>query len=147
MKKAIANLGKDLELPKISDDSKKTLDDLPTRTVSQIVDVGASTKVSKATNYAADKFQGQNIMRYNLLMAQNVSITVPCNTDLRAGDIIKCRFPKISREDKGEFDRETSGKYLIKDLCHHFEAKRSFTSMTLVRDTFGSSFLGVSGGS
>ena len=147
LKKAIANLGKDLELPKISDDSKKTLDDLRTRTVSQIVDVGASTKVSKATNYAADKFQGQNIMRYNLLMAQNVSITVPCNTDLRAGDIIKCRFPKISREDKGEFDRETSGKYLIKDLCHHFEAKRSFTSMTLVRDTFGSSFLGVSGGS
>ena len=80
-------------------------------------------------------------------MAQNFSITVTCNTDLRAGYIIKCRFPKISREDEGEFDRETSGKYLIKDLCHHFEAKRSFTSMTLVRDTFGSSFLGVSGGS
>ena len=30
-----------------------------------------------------------------------------------------------------------NGKYIIKELCHHFEAKRSFTSMTLVRDTFG----------
>ena len=38
--KVIANLGKDLELPKISDESDKTLDELPTRVVSSIVDVG-----------------------------------------------------------------------------------------------------------
>ena len=70
-------------------------------------------------------------------MTQSVSMMVPCNTDLKAGDIITCEFPKISREDKNEVDPETSGKYLIKELCHHFEAKRSFTSMKLVRDTFG----------
>ena len=132
------NLGtKELQLPKISDDSKLTLDQLPTRTVSQIVDVGASTTVSKDDNYPADKYQGQNVVRYNLLMTQSVSMTVPCNTDLKAGDIITCLFPKISREDKNEYDSEESGKYMIKELCHHFEAKRSFTSMTLVRDTYG----------
>ncbi|MAL15702.1 MAG: hypothetical protein CL554_20050 [Algoriphagus sp.] len=132
------NLGtKELQLPKISDDSKLTLDQLPTRTVSQIVDIGASTTVSKDDNYPADKYQGQNVVRYNLLMTQSVSMTVPCNTDLKAGDIITCRFPKISREDKNEYDPEESGKYMIKELCHHFEAKRSFTSMTLVRDTYG----------
>ena len=132
------NLGtKELQLPKISDDSKLTLDQLPTRAVSQIVDVGASTTVSKDDNYPADKYQGQNVVRYNLLMTQSVSMTVPCNTDLKAGDIITCLFPKISREDKNEYDSEESGKYMIKELCHHFEAKRSFTSMTLVRDTYG----------
>jgi len=132
------NLGtKELQLPKISDDSKLTLDQLPTRTVSQIVDVGASTTISKDDNYPADKYQGQNVVRYNLLMTQSVSMTVPCNTDLKAGDIITCLFPKISREDKNEYDSEESGKYMIKELCHHFEAKRSFTSMTLVRDTYG----------
>ena len=132
------NLGtKELQLPKISDDSKLTLDQLPTRVVSQIVDVGASTTVSKDDNYPADKYQGQNVVRYNLLMTQSVSMTVPCNTDLKAGDIITCLFPKISREDKNEYDSEESGKYMIKELCHHFEAKRSFTSMTLVRDTYG----------
>ncbi len=135
--KKISNLGRDLELPKISEESDLTLDDLPTRVVSQIVDVGASTTISKKTNYGPEKYQGQNIVRYNLLMIQNVSMIVPCNTDLKAGDIITCKFPKISREDTNEFDQETSGKYLIKELCHHFEAKRSFTSMTLVRDTFG----------
>ncbi len=137
LRKVISNLGRDLELPKISDESNLTLDDLPTRTVSQITDIGSTTKISKAENYAAEKFQGQNILRYNLLMTQSISMMVPCNTDLRAGDVITCKFPKISREDKNEIDRETSGKYLIKELCHHFEAKRSFTSMTLVRDTFG----------
>tara|TARA_B000000532_G_scaffold48524_1_gene36779 strand:- start:29 stop:1369 length:1341 start_codon:yes stop_codon:yes gene_type:complete len=137
-KEGIKNLGKDLELPKISDDSNLTLDQLPTRTVSQIVDVGATVGVSTDTNYSPEEYQGQNIVRYNLLMTQNISMMVPCNTDLKAGDIITCEFPKISREDKNEIDQETSGKYMIKELCHHFEAKRSFTSMTLVRDTFGS---------
>ena len=136
-KEGIKNLGKDLELPKISDDSNLTLDQLPTRTVSQIVDVGATVGVSTDTNYSPEEYQGQNIVRYNLLMTQSLSMTVPCNTDLRAGDIITCEFPKISREGKNDIDQETSGKYMIKELCHHFEAKRSFTSMTLVRDTFG----------
>ena len=136
-KEGIKNLGKDLELPKISDDSNLTLDQLPTRTVSQIVDVGAAVGISTDTNYSPEEYQGQNIVRYNLLMTQNISMMVPCNTDLKAGDIITCEFPKISREDKNDIDQETSGKYMIKELCHHFEAKRSFTSMTLVRDTYG----------
>tara|TARA_S200000501_G_scaffold275589_2_gene259398 strand:- start:2829 stop:4160 length:1332 start_codon:yes stop_codon:yes gene_type:complete len=136
-KEGIKNLGRDLELPKISDDASQTLDQLPTRTVSQIIDVGATVGVSTNLNYSPEEYQGQNIVRYNLLMTQSLSMTVPCNTNLRAGDVITCRFPKISREDSTEFDQETGGKYLIKELCHHFEAKRSFTSMTLVRDTFG----------
>ena len=134
----MSNLGTNkLELPKISDDSNISLDQLPTRVVSQIVDVGASSEISKRDNYAPDKYQGQNIVRYNLLMTQSLSMMVPCNTDLRAGDVITCEFPKISREDSSEIDSETSGKYMIKELCHHFEAKRSFTSLRLVRDTYG----------
>ena len=50
-KEGIKNLGKDLELPKISDDSNLTLDQLPTRTVSQIVDVGATVGLSTDSNY------------------------------------------------------------------------------------------------
>ena len=77
------------------------------------------------------------LLRYNLLLTQLLSITVPCNTDLRAGDIITCQFPKVSRQDSERFDEETSGKYIIKELCHHFDPDRSFTSMKLVRDSFG----------
>ena len=37
----------------------------------------------------------------------------------------------------GGLDEHTSGKYLILHLCHHFDTERSFTSMTLARDTYG----------
>ena len=76
--------------------------------------------------------------RYNLLLSSQVlNIEVPCNVKLQVGDIIKCDFPRLREGRADEVDQSSSGKYLIKELCHHFEAKRSFTSMTLVRDTFG----------
>ena len=64
-------------------------------------------------------------------------MTVPLNSNLMAGDIIKCLFPKNTYQDGKEFDQEMSGLYMIKELCHHFDQDQSLTSMTLVRDTFG----------
>ena len=34
-------------------------------------------------------------------------------------------------------DEQQSGNYLILNLCHHFMDRRSITSLTLVRDTYG----------
>ena len=36
-----------------------------------------------------------------------------------------------------EKDKQQSGYYMIKSLCHHFDPNQSLTSMTLIRDTFG----------
>jgi hypothetical protein len=62
---------------------------------------------------------------------------VPSNTNLHAGDLIECEFPKIASGKAKEFDQEQSGLYMIKELCHHFDTNGSYTSMTLIRDTFG----------
>jgi hypothetical protein len=56
---------------------------------------------------------------------------------LRAGDIIECQFPKTTISKKKEFDQEQSGLYMIKALCHHFDTTGSYTSLKLIRDTFG----------
>ena len=134
----IDKLGNKVVLPRISEESDKTLSDVPSRLFSQVIDRGTiDPDSSKERNADPTKYQAQSTMRYNLLMTQLLSITVPCNTDLRAGDIITCQFPKVSREDGERFDEETSGKYIIKELCHHFDPDRSFTSMKLVRDSFG----------
>ena len=134
----IDKLGNKIILPKISDEAEKTLSDIPSRVFSTVVDHGTlDPNVSKDENSDPTKNLAQAAMRYNVLTSQLLSITVPCNTDLRAGDIITCKFPKISREDSERFDSETSGKYLIRELCHHFDPDRSFTSMKLVRDSFG----------
>lgn len=92
---------------------------------------------SDKQNYDPKFHQSQSLMRYNTLLTQTINIIVPSNTNLRAGDVIECNFPKISQSDKKEFDREQSGRYLIKELCHYFDTEKSYTSMKLIRDTFG----------
>ena len=134
----VKNLGQQLELPKISNDSNIDLGHIPTRYLTQVLDIGTMEKdVSRDVNSDPFKYQSQAIMRYNMLFTQTMSIVVGSNTNLKAGDIIKCNFPKISRGDKEEYDKEQSGLYMIKELCHHFDSDASYTSMKLIRDTFG----------
>lgn len=125
-------------LPKLSDNSDKTLGDAPTRIITGILDVGTiESGISKTINADPTEYQSQSLMRYNVLFTQTLSIIVPSNTNLMAGDVIECLFPKITQSKAKEYDTETSGLYMIKELCHHFDANYSYTSMKLIRDTFG----------
>ena len=57
---------------------------------------------------------------------------------LQAGDLIEIELESVSdQKELGQFDETQSGKYIILHLCHHFDEKRSITSLTLVRDTYG----------
>lgn len=132
------NLGNQLKLPPLSEGSDKTLGDVPTRIITAVYDVGTMEKdVSTTINSDQTEYQSQSLMRYNILFTQTLSVMVPSNTNLRAGDIVECQFPKITQTKSKEYDTETSGLYMIKELCHHFDANYSYTSMKLVRDTFG----------
>jgi hypothetical protein len=46
-------------------------------------------------------------------------------------------FPRQQLQKRKEYDQEQSGLYMIKELCHHFDTEGSYTSMKLIRDTFG----------
>lgn len=132
------NLGSNLKLPPLSDGSSETLGDAPTRIITGILDIGClNSNISKDINADPTEYQSQSLMRYNILFTQTLNIVVPSNTNLRAGDVIECQFPKITQSDAKEYDTETSGLYMIKELCHHFDVNNSYTSMKLVRDTFG----------
>jgi hypothetical protein len=132
------NLGDKLKLPKLSGSDGKSLGDTPTRIITQCLDIGTMEKdVSTDENADPFKYQSQALMRYNVLFTQAVDMLIPLNTNLSAGDIINCQFPKISSGDKEEYDQEQSGLYMIKELCHHFDSESSYTSMKLIRDTFG----------
>jgi len=132
------NLGKKLTLPKISPGANETLGDVPSRILTQILDIGTLEQgVSRQPNSDPFEYQSQAIMRYNVLFTQTLSMTIPSNTNLRAGDIIECLFPKTTISDKKEYDQDQSGLYMIKELCHHFDTTGSYTSMKLIRDTFG----------
>ena len=131
------NLGQELKLPPIDDTSDRTLGDIPSRIMTMVLDRGVLEKGVK-TDKNADplQYQAQSLMRYNTLNTQQMHMQVPLNTNLRAGDTIKCMFPKVASEDE-DVDDEQSGLYLIKEICHHFGNSKSETSMLLLRDTYG----------
>jgi len=93
--------------------------------------------ISTSVNADPAEYQSQVLMRYNNMFMQTLNVMVPSNTNLRAGDVIECLFPRISRAPAREYDEDQSGLYMIKELCHHFDATRSYTSLKLIRDTFG----------
>ena len=132
------NMGKDITLPKISDDSDKTLGDIPSRNITAVMDIGTLEKnASMKDNADPTKIFSQAMMRYNTTLTQTMSMTIPSNTNLRAGDLLECQFPNINRATTGTTDEEQSGLYMIKELCHYFDPSGSYTSLKLLRDTFG----------
>jgi hypothetical protein len=132
------NLGQKVKVPDLKGIANQTAVGIGYRIFTSIMDVGTLEKgVSTDKNSESEKYQSQSVMRYNVLFTQTVYMTVPSNTNLRAGDIIECEFPKISREKGATIDEDQSGLYMIKELCHHFDTDGSYTSMMLIRDTFG----------
>ncbi len=133
----IKSLGKDAEEPEVDTDISSGKF---TRTHFDILDIGThSPEIDGSDNNDPTLWQAQSTMRYNILFSQVVNIQVPCNINLRAGDTINCNFEIVTQSSKeqGSDDPVQSGKYLIIDLCHHFDPTRSMTSMTLVRDSYG----------
>lgn len=110
------------------------------RIYNYIFDTG-NMEVGISTNLNNDPrlHLAQSRMRYNTLTAQVVNMIIPCNAELQAGDVIECEFNKVTPDNKsvGAIDRFQSGKYLIMHLCHDFDPKNSYTSLTLVKDTYG----------
>lgn len=110
----------------------------PTRNITSVFDIGTlGSYDSKQKNANPVEYQSQILLRYNVLLTQTLNLMIPSNTNLRAGDVIECFFPKISRASTKEYDDNQNGLYMIKELCHHFDARNSYTSLRLVRDTFG----------
>ena len=130
------------------DGVKKTLGgDLPvkpeevkgfTKTNHHILDIGSFEAQNQNPNNDPREWQATSQMRDNLLHSIVMNIQIPCNTELRAGDVIEIDI-ESQQEDKVDSpsDEQQGGKYLILHLCHHFDTLRSYTSLTLVRDSYG----------
>ena len=81
--------------------------------------------------------QAKAISRYNALFSQSLNIQVPCNTNLKIGDVIHVEFPEIKGGASKDIDRSMSGNYLISRLNHHMQPNASFSSLNLIRDSYG----------
>ena len=135
------NLGKDFEvfLPPV-DKENKSLAEVPSRMITGVLDFGTlERKGSRQNKKNADpmEYMSQSMMRYNTLFTQQVEATIPLNTNLCCGSVIKCKFAKITTDKTKVIDDEQSGLYMIKELVHYYEGRGSFTKLKLIRDTMG----------
>ena len=121
------------------------LGDSPTRIFSAMYDVGTlEENASKRgwndpieRNADPSMIDAQSRMRYSLLHTQVAEIVVPLNTNLSAGSLIRCEFPRNDLETRHVPDPDSSGLYMIKELSHYYDTEGSFTRLKLLRDTYG----------
>ena len=115
--------------------------EMANRIISGIYSVGCLEETIKdneaATEVNNDNLSdvGQSISRYASLFTQVATMTVGMNTELCAGDIISCVFPKVSTEN--EVDPAQSGLYIIKEISHFSSGNRSYSALKVIRDTSG----------
>ena len=139
--KDMQNLGKDFEifLPPV-DKKNKSLGDVPSRYMTGVLDFGILEKKETRSNKKnADPmdYHSQSMMRYNTIFTQQLEATIPLNTNLCSGSLIKIKFAKVTTDKNKVIDDEQSGLYMIKELVHYYESRGSFTKLKLIRDTMG----------
>jgi glycosyltransferase involved in cell wall biosynthesis len=141
----IVNGGLD-ELLSVSEEFRRPV----SRLMSHVLDIGTLTKGKNLDEqlknwknspfspiYDAPKTMVQSIMRYNQMFLIKINVVIPGDFSLRAGDLLHCDFPGLTVEKNATYNKKSGGIYMIASLCHRITPIETFTSMTLVRDSFG----------
>ena len=152
------------ELPKLSTDIKSAKggkNDF-SRTTYQLIDTGSipqgktksgvdQTQDREGGNEQVEKKEDKNakpgetlnqaIMRLNQINTMKISMTLPGDFTLHAGDAVKVDSPQLSpvRQNRArqKVDDLTGGLYIIRDLCHYMTKDVTYTKINVIRDSFG----------
>lgn len=114
------------------------IENYPSRYLVRTLDVGnlsADGKMESEENLP--KYQAEAAVRYNLLFSQFLNIVIPCNLDLRAGQVIECKIPESTAVSANKkLESQQSGNYMIANLCHKFQGNQNYTLLSLIRDSY-----------
>jgi len=88
-------------------------------------------------NFDAQQTMVQTIMRYNQMFTVQTNIVIPGDFSIKAGDIVECDFPDVESKKERDKNKQTGGKYMVAHVCHRVTPEETFTSLGLVRDSFG----------
>ena len=104
----------------------------------QVGDTQTQLSKFKEIDFNVQQILNQSFMRYNNLFAAQVTVTIPGDFSLRAGDAIFVDAPVVESDTKNDdVNEESGGLYIITDLAHYLSTDASFTKLNLVRDSFG----------
>ena len=104
----------------------------------QIGNTESQLSKSKEVDFTIDQILNQSFMRYNQLFTSQVSITIPGDFSLHAGDAIVVDAPLVESDPKNDdINDQSGGLYIISDLAHYVTPHETFTKLNLIRDSFG----------
>ena len=123
------------------------IENFPTRLMLRVNDFGvaqvgaAKSDVQPESELAV--YQNKSYIRNNLLFSTSLSISIPLNTTLRAGETIDVKLPVKQGDGESETDtygnensNDPSGKYIIYQLRHLIGGSKGETQLKLIRDVF-----------
>lgn len=130
-------LAKDINLQDYS--TQIFLKSKDTGSLSSGITIEKQLEKSKEVNFDVDAILRQSKMRYNNLFTTLLTVAIPGDFGLSAGDLVHCDFPSVSTEETQEISYRKSGLYMIVDLCHFIRGNpgQTFTRLNLVRDSIG----------
>ena len=111
-----------------------------------VFEVADTASSQEDSNYKGEKAHNYNRpwdisskKNYNSVFnSQKLTLTVPFNPTLKAGDVIEINFPQLDPTSKDKnIDEQISGKYLIKELNHNLSKTHSLTNLRVLRNSFG----------
>ena len=117
--------------------------DYPTRTKFRILPK-YKNQSAKAPNGGADDAPDNMVLagayaaaRFALLKTHVMNITIPGNTALYAGSVVKTKIPESAENRSGrlELDKKFSGRYLVSGLKHTYRKEGITTELYLCRDS------------
>ena len=73
-------------------------------------------KKSGEQNFEVAKIHNQSMMRYNLLFSQQITITIPADFSLHAGDAVFVDTPEIKDNKNDTVDRQQGTIYYIRSM-------------------------------
>jgi hypothetical protein len=134
------------ELPKLNDkEFPNKQSNAATKTTYVLVDTGTlptgntQQQISKSTdkNLEETDILNKATMRYNSLFSSSISIMVPGEFTLSAGDTIFVDYPQAENTFEQDVNKKHGGKYLISNICHYIRQDACETNIEIVRESIG----------
>ncbi len=96
-------------------------------------------KKSEEENADPKNVLNQGIMRMNQVNNMMVSLTLPGDFTLHAGDSLFIDSPQLPviADKEQEVDSVSGGLYIIRDLCHYMTSAETYTRINAIRDSVG----------
>ena len=104
---------------------------------------------SQELSFDSGSILNQSIMRYNQMFNSKVTVTIPGDFSLHAGDAVwidtVAHSPSKNKACEDEVDKKDGGQYVIATLCHYLTTDETYTKLVLFRDSVGRKGTAVDG--